>query len=194
MNIHAIAHGSRVNGPGLRSVVWVQGCVGMDCPGCWNPATHPSNVGRESLPWTLAEEIASGAELGTEGITISGGEPLQQVHHLLSLVLNIRRIRPRWSIGIYSGYTREEALARDMFWPLIEDKLDWGIMGRYDRTQPPSQIDPARPDRHCVSSANQRLELFSSRYGYSDFPPLSVECSIDNTGLTTITGFPVRGA
>jgi len=39
LNIADIRHKSDVNGPGIRSVVWVQGCR-RNCPGCINPHTH----------------------------------------------------------------------------------------------------------------------------------------------------------
>src|SRR5713101_3859933 len=39
MLIHGFIAHSRVNGPGLRAVVYFQGC-NLGCASCWNPATH----------------------------------------------------------------------------------------------------------------------------------------------------------
>src|SRR5881296_972068 len=39
MLIHGVVMGSRVNGPGLRAVVYFQGCK-LGCRNCWNPTTH----------------------------------------------------------------------------------------------------------------------------------------------------------
>ena len=39
MLIHSFVSGSRVNGPGLRAVVYFQGCT-LGCRDCWNPETH----------------------------------------------------------------------------------------------------------------------------------------------------------
>lgn len=39
MLIHSFVPASRANGPGLRAVVYVQGCS-LKCHGCWNPDTH----------------------------------------------------------------------------------------------------------------------------------------------------------
>ena len=39
LRLHAFLPRSRANGPGWRSVVWVQGCS-LGCPGCFNPQTH----------------------------------------------------------------------------------------------------------------------------------------------------------
>jgi hypothetical protein len=40
MLLHALIPASRANGPGLRTVVFFQGCK-VGCVGCWNPRTHP---------------------------------------------------------------------------------------------------------------------------------------------------------
>ena len=40
MLLHALIPASRANGPGLRAVVFFQGCT-VGCVGCWNPRTHP---------------------------------------------------------------------------------------------------------------------------------------------------------
>ena len=39
MLIHGFVAHSQVNGPGVRAVVFFQGC-NLSCAGCWNPATH----------------------------------------------------------------------------------------------------------------------------------------------------------
>lgn len=68
---------SRVNGPGVRSVVWVQGCT-IGCPGCFNPHTHAHRIIRLAHPRELAEQLLGVPD--TDGITISGGEPFEQAH------------------------------------------------------------------------------------------------------------------
>ncbi|MGE3780657.1 MAG: 4Fe-4S cluster-binding domain-containing protein [Pirellulaceae bacterium] len=39
LRVHALMECSTVNGPGVRAVIWVQGCS-LGCPGCWNAQTH----------------------------------------------------------------------------------------------------------------------------------------------------------
>jgi hypothetical protein len=68
---------------------------------------------------------------------------------------------------------------------LIRAQLDFAVMGRYNRLAP-----VALPLR---SSGNQRLNLFTTRYQQSDFAEPVVEVSIEQDGLTTITGFPLLG-
>jgi anaerobic ribonucleoside-triphosphate reductase activating protein len=208
MRIHGMISGSRVNGPGLRSVVWTQGCS-LNCPGCQNPLSHPFDAGTEYECNVLADEIINSAAPGTEGLTISGGEPMQQAVSLGFLIYHVKARRPDWSIGLFSGYTRSE-LGRGEYQPTLEPhfgvsdfnrqlwlgirrKLDFAILGRFDRTK---LIDRAAdtcidypPEWRIVSSSNQTVELFTNRYTLSDFPSVSMEVSIEADGLTQITGY-----
>lgn len=204
MNVHATLPASRANGPGRRAVVWFQGCSGMNCPGCWNTRTHHHGIGRSVLPGVLADEIVQQSP-DVEGLTVSGGEPMQQAISLMRLLVDIKNRRGDWSIGMFSGYSLAELEAgnyllhenvshggclaqasRDekrTIWNAIKGYLDFAVMGRYDRTKP---ADPGR----FVSSSNQSVELFTSRYTMADFGTLKVGVSIKPGGLTTITGFP----
>ena len=70
--VHNICH-SRINGPGNRLVIWVQGCK-FHCKGCFNPETHPYTKEHLMDINELAELINNDTTI--EGITLSGGEPL----------------------------------------------------------------------------------------------------------------------
>src|SRR3974377_261937 len=72
------------NGPGLRAVVWFQGCS-LQCPNCFNPGTHPFE-GSHIPPSEVAEAVFQAATEAVEGITFSGGEPMQQAADLLALI------------------------------------------------------------------------------------------------------------
>ena len=77
--IHSIQSLGTVDGPGIRFVVFFQGC-NLRCGCCHNPDTWSSEGGTEISP----EEIVSKAERyksyfgNNGGITLSGGEPLLQ--------------------------------------------------------------------------------------------------------------------
>src|SRR6266849_4471929 len=104
MLIHGFVAHSRVNGPGVRAVVYFQGC-NLGCASCWNPATH-AFVGAPCRVQDVAEQVAVAHRTQfTEGITCSGGEPMQQALDLLGLLRLLQRARPELSIGMYSGYT-----------------------------------------------------------------------------------------
>ena len=57
MLIHGFIAHSRVNGPGVRAVVYFQGC-NLGCDGCWNPATH-TFTGLSHEAQDVAEQVAA---------------------------------------------------------------------------------------------------------------------------------------
>jgi anaerobic ribonucleoside-triphosphate reductase activating protein len=75
LNVANICHLSKVNGPGTRSVIWVQGCR-RNCPGCINPHTHSHNAVKLLDPSVLGKQLCQIQQ--TNGITLSGGEPFEQ--------------------------------------------------------------------------------------------------------------------
>src|SRR3989442_11694395 len=94
LRIHGFEPASAANGPGTRAVVWVQGCT-LGCPGCFNPSTHP-RAGVESTVDDLFARIA-GLGAGIEGVTITGGEPLQPRGPVVAL---LQRIRAATSLSV----------------------------------------------------------------------------------------------
>lgn len=75
---------SRANGPGVRSVIWLQGCT-LTCPGCFNPESH-SHEPRVLIPVETIIEHITAIRDTVEGVTVSGGEPFQQSRALLRLL------------------------------------------------------------------------------------------------------------
>jgi len=197
MLLHALIPASRANGPGLRAVVFFQGCS-VGCPGCWNPSSHAfqgPDIGLEDVAERL---LRAHADYDLEGVTFSGGEPMQQAECLPELMSRLRAAAPSLSFGMFSGYTEGELergdyrtrqpLAvsdRQLLWQEIRDHLDFAVLGRFNQALPGSA--PLRTSR------NQVLRLFSARYTPADFSEQTVEVSIDESGLTQVTGFPVLG-
>jgi len=66
---------SIVDGPGIRTVIWTQGCS-HNCPGCHNPLTHDFNGGFLVDIEDVKKELTKLE--GQDGITLSGGDPLFQ--------------------------------------------------------------------------------------------------------------------
>ncbi len=177
VNLHGVLDASRANGPGLRDVLWFQGCT-LGCRGCFNPESHPPEAGsRRSVSNLVAGLAAREGEIS--GVTISGGEPLQQPRALRQLVVGLRA-RTGLSILLFSGYRRAEIKAMPEG-PAILAAIDVLIAGRY------------LPSRHkgegLVGSTNQEIHLLSDRYCLSDLeqtPP--GEVVIDQSGRITVTG------
>jgi anaerobic ribonucleoside-triphosphate reductase activating protein len=103
VRVHATEPRSRANGPGARFVVWMQGCT-LGCAGCFNPATHQAGSGREVDVDAIAAELA--ATPGIEGLSLSGGEPLQQADAAVALLDAARGLG--LSTLAFSGYTLDE--------------------------------------------------------------------------------------
>ncbi|WP_053228106.1 4Fe-4S single cluster domain-containing protein [Spirochaeta cellobiosiphila] len=101
INLHSFIEVSEVNGPGKRSVFWVQGCH-FNCPGCRNQAAikfenHQLINSEEAFLLIPIKDV--------EGVTFSGGEPFLQAEALIPLATLIKEAG--LNLLIYSGYTRE---------------------------------------------------------------------------------------
>ena len=86
--IHSIQSLGAVDGPGIRYVVFMQGC-NLRCGCCHNPDTWDINGGTAYTPVQIAEKAARYTEyFGKDGgITVSGGEPLLQSEFVYELFL-----------------------------------------------------------------------------------------------------------
>src|SRR5947209_4026178 len=197
MLIHGFVNGSRVNGPGLRAVVYFQGCK-LGCNHCWNPAAHTFTGNERSIAEVTGLVLSAHQERALEGVTFSGGEPMQQADALLALIESSRDRLAQLSFGMYSGYSEEELSsgrywcrseltqrAKKDIWRSIRGHLDFAVLGRYVAAQP-SMLD-------LRTSANQKLTLFSGRYREEDFDAQEVEVYVDAYGRVQVTGFPTNG-
>lgn len=105
MNYHNITYPDQNNGDGLRVVLWLSGCS-HHCKGCQNPQTWDANSG-VLFDESAKEEIFK--ELNKDyisGITLSGGDPLNEANldGVLGLVNQIRLLFPQKTIWLYTGY------------------------------------------------------------------------------------------
>lgn len=85
--IHSLESFGTVDGPGIRFVVFMQGCP-MRCQFCHNPDTWDVNKGKEYTPESLMEEILrykSYMDYSKGGVTFTGGEPLLQAEFILEV-------------------------------------------------------------------------------------------------------------
>lgn len=118
IRICGVVRESIVDGPGLRFVLFTQGCP-HHCPGCHNPESHPMDGGSLVEPQRVVEEMKKNPLL--KGLTLSGGEPTLQCGALLPLV---RAMAPMHKdIVLYTGYTYEELMARCKTEPELKELL-----------------------------------------------------------------------
>ncbi|MBU3089209.1 pyruvate formate lyase-activating protein [Clostridium gasigenes] len=86
--IHSIETMGLVDGPGIRVVVFMQGCA-LRCLYCHNPDTWNDNEGTEYTPQELVKKIArfkNYFKSSGGGVTFSGGDPLRQPEFLLEVL------------------------------------------------------------------------------------------------------------
>ncbi len=173
---HFLPH-SRANGPGRRAVLWVQGCS-LQCPGCFNPETHAFTGGELVTVADLFQQIVN-LQAKVEGVTISGGEPLQQLPSLLLLLQRLRQ-ETSLSILIFSGFTWSEIQKMPQAKTLL-DTIDVLIAGRYKAEQ--------HVARNLLGSANQQIHLLTNRYTRQDIETVpSTEVIISTDGQVIISG------
>ena len=177
LRVHHFEPASQSNGPGWRSVIWLQGCT-LKCPGCFNPETHANTIG-EVIPVTvLAEKILS-FQSRVEGLTISGGEPLQQLPALIAFLAEFRR-RTNLSVLLFSGYDWQEIQSMPKA-GLLVSLVDVLISGRY--------ISSQRLARGLMGSANKTAHFLSSRYSQADLAAVpEAEVILNQNGEIVFSG------
>lgn len=105
LDLSGIVSDSIVDGPGIRTTIFCQGCP-HHCPGCHNPETWAFGCGTPMEEETLVEIVRSNPLC--RGVTFSGGEPFAQAAGFARLA---RLLKAKgYEVASYSGYTFEELL------------------------------------------------------------------------------------
>ena len=150
MRIQAVVPESIVDGPGVRFVVFTQGCP-HGCPACHSPQTHDPAGGYEAtandLVATLEENLEGNPLLA--GVTLSGGEPFLHASELLPFAQAVHE--RNLNLWVYTGYTLEELLARgDEAELALLAEADTLVDGRFEIAQRTLEMP-------FVGSRNQRI-------------------------------------
>lgn len=139
---------SIVDGPGLRFVVFTQGCPHR-CDGCHNPETHDFAGGKVTTTDALFEQCMENPLCS--GVTFSGGEPFCQAEALYELGSRFKSAGKH--LMCYSGWTFEELLAkaqREKFVGKLLSIADVLVDGKFD-------ISKRSLSLQYRGSSNQRL-------------------------------------
>lgn len=148
LRISGIINESIVDGPGIRLVVFAQGCK-HNCLGCHNPETHSFEGGYLISIDEIIETIRKNPLL--DGVTFSGGDPFEQAYIFGVLAKLVKEMG--LNVVTYTGYLYEKILEE------IKNKKDWDMLlkysdiivdGKYDKTK-------KKADLKFIGSANQRI-------------------------------------
>ncbi|MBI4801475.1 MAG: radical SAM protein [Elusimicrobia bacterium] len=168
LRLGTILERSLANGPGERFVIWVQGCT-LACPGCFNPELTDFNGGALISTPELIRRIH--AAPGIRGITISGGEPLEQPEAVADI---LKRLDRRLDSVIFTGCTWQEITADSRKLSAVKC-ADLVVAGRYIR-------ELASDENPWTGSSNQTVHALTGRIRVDEFPSCRVEAQISPAG------------
>ena len=120
---------SIVDGPGLRAVLWTQGCA-HHCPGCQNAQTWDFDGGG-LVTIEMVKEAIDELEY-QDGITFSGGDPMFQVEACNKIADYCKN--KGLNIWVYTGFTYEEIMEMAKKKPIYKEfleKIDVLVDGRF---------------------------------------------------------------
>lgn len=176
LRISSVREHSSIYGPGSRYVIWVQGCS-LGCVGCWNKELWPADGGSEVRVDELISTITQVD--GIEGVTILGGEPLEQAAPMLELVRGVRSLG--LTVMLYSGYEESEL---DTIQMACVESSDIVILGRYVAALRDTSL-------RWRGSSNQEVRLVSEAYAGLEIEEANeVEITITPDGRISMVGYP----
>lgn len=146
IRIASLVNDSIVDGPGLRCVIYTQGCP-HQCEGCHNPQTHDFNGGHEADTAEIWKVIEENPLLS--GVTFSGGDPLCQPAPLTEIAQKAHE--NGLTVWSYTGWTWEELMEeKDPAVMKLLHHVDVLVDGRF-------QMETKTMDAPYRGSKNQRL-------------------------------------
>ena len=146
--IHSIQTLGTVDGPGVRFVVFTQGC-NLRCGCCHNPETWNPNAGQLFDEAAKQELFQALSKPYIKGVTLSGGDPLycDNIAEMTILCKEIKEKMPEKDIWCYTGFIFENI--RDLE---IMDYIDVLVDGKFEKERKNIQL-------LFRGSENQRLIL-----------------------------------
>ncbi|MBU3129705.1 anaerobic ribonucleoside-triphosphate reductase activating protein [Clostridium tagluense] len=147
LQIGGFLDNSLVNGDGMRSVLFVSGCM-HNCESCQNQLMQSFDYGDSVLVGDILKKIAKNRPI-IKGVTFSGGEPFESALALSKLSEGIRN--QGLNIWCYSGYTYDEIINS-------EDKDKLGLLKFIDVLIDGKFHEELRTDASkYTGSSNQRI-------------------------------------
>lgn len=185
MQIERAMLGVTTLGPGNRMAIWVNGCL-RRCRGCVSPELQCFNPQNEQEIESFFSEFSF---KDVDGVTVSGGEPFEQIAELQRLVDYMLQ-RNIDDILIYTGYTYEQLKAKeDTRIDDILSKIAVLVDGEYV-----AELD----DDKCAlrGSTNQRVIIINDKYNeqYQQYLKTDRTQQILDLGFYVLAvGIPTKG-
>lgn len=132
------------NGPGVRVSLFVSGCR-IRCPGCFNPEAQRFTYGQLFTTDTVKEILEALAPDHISGLTVLGGEPLDEKNRMdvQVLLMEVKAKYPKKSVWLYTGYNYSAVYQLVIMkyidvlvdGPFIEAQKDIGLRFRGSKNQ-----------------------------------------------------------
>ena len=177
-------------GPGKRTAMWVRGCS-LACAGCMTPELWQNGPAVQLSPIEQVAGLLRPLLRNADGLTISGGEPMEQPLALTRLVQLLRMDYPDLEVLVYSGYRLENLSTSDPQTRGFLREIDILIDQPFDQSA--SNVLKWR------GSDNQRIHYLSARaqkhLAEEDAMPLERPLQIQTlaSGQFRLVGIPARG-
>ena len=149
VKLAGIIEDSVVDGPGMRFVVFAQGCP-HNCKSCHNPQSHDFSGGFKADIYKIADKIIKSR---VTKLTFSGGEPFCQARELAKIARLVSAETRGLEIITYTGYLYEELLERAALDIGVKDLLtvtNYLVDGKFD-------VNKKTMDWFYRGSSNQRI-------------------------------------
>jgi len=130
LELAGIVSDSIVDGPGIRTAIFAQGCP-HHCKGCHNPETWEFGCGTLISVEAVVEIVQSNPLC--RGVTFSGGEPFAQAAEFAELAALLKE--KGYEVASYSGYTFEQLLEGTEDQKLLLGTIDILIDGPFIQNQ-----------------------------------------------------------
>ncbi|MDO5826507.1 MAG: ribonucleoside-triphosphate reductase activating protein [Methanosphaera sp. rholeuAM130] len=181
MNLHVneIIHNTRVEGPGIRTCIFLQGCL-KHCYKCNSPQTWDLDGGDVYDVESLAKRILENDDI--EGVTFSGGEPFLQSKSLYSLAKILKS--HDLSIVTFTGYEYDFIKSVNSYdWNNLLSVSDILIAGKFI-------YEKRCSDRLWVGSSNQEVHFLSDIYEGYDLSDKKnkIEIRLSHNGRIIVNG------
>lgn len=103
MRVVDIVEGTIVDGPGLRTSVYLAGCEHR-CPGCHNPSTWDFDAGHEMSEDELVKAVVDSGL----NVTLTGGDPVYSCPEVTGVARRLKEVG--LNVWLYTGFTIEQLL------------------------------------------------------------------------------------